>query len=112
MNHNTDTEPETDTDTESSSENDTYEDYYDGNLHEEISSKTMDYIKAGIILVASLAWSDVIKSIIMQIYPFSKGDKIHEKVIYAIIVTVAVVIAMKFIMNRRRNKALKNISIR
>ena len=54
-------------------------------------NKTQTLIDAGIMTLASIAWSDVIQTIIGMINPLEK-DSIKTKVIYAIIVTVLVVI--------------------
>jgi len=53
--------------------------------------KTQTLIDAGIITLASIAWSDVIQSIIARFNPLGK-DSIKTKLIYAIVITVIVVV--------------------
>jgi hypothetical protein len=54
-------------------------------------NKTQTLINSGIITLASIAWSDVIQSIIAYINPMEK-DSLKTKLIYAVIITVFVII--------------------
>jgi len=54
-------------------------------------NKTQTLINAGIVTLASIAWSDVISSIITLINPLEK-DSIKTKIIYAVVITILVVI--------------------
>lgn len=60
-------------------------------LQEEVRSKLVGYILTAFGVVAGLAWNDAITTIINTFVP---GDKntIVAKLIYAVIITVAVVI--------------------
>lgn len=60
----------------------------------EVRGKSVAYISTALGLVAGLAWNDAIKATIDSLFPFSK-DALTAKFIYAIIVTVAVVILVK-----------------
>lgn len=63
----------------------------DNNLKKEIKIKTIGYITAALGLVAGLAWNDAIKSLIENIFPVAKSN-LWAKFIYAIIITILVVI--------------------
>lgn len=60
-------------------------------LRKEIKEKTTGYILAAFSFVAGLAWNEAIKSLIDQLFPFSK-DGILVKFFYAVIVTLVIVI--------------------
>lgn len=62
----------------------------------EIRTKTVTYISTALGLVAGLAWNDAIKAAIDTLFPFSK-DAIAIKFLYAVIVTLAVVILVKYL---------------
>jgi hypothetical protein len=65
-------------------------------LNKEMKSRTFGYISGALGLVAGLAWNDVITNMIETLFPLSK-DTIAVKFLYAIIVTVAVVILVKYL---------------
>jgi hypothetical protein len=71
-------------------------------LKKELRGRTFGYVSAALGLVAGLAWNDAIKNMIETIFPLSK-DTIMVKFLYAIIVTIAVVILIKY-MDRMFNK--------
>ena len=54
-------------------------------------SNTRNLIDTGIVTLASIAWADVIQTLIALYNPLGK-DSIKSKVIYAVIVTVIVVL--------------------
>lgn len=60
-------------------------------IKKEIKEKTLGYILTALGLVAGLAWNEAIKSLIDFLFPLSGGD-IWVKFIYAIIITLVVVI--------------------
>lgn len=60
-------------------------------LNKELKSKTFGYISGALGLVAGLAWNDAITNMIDKLFPVGK-DTIMIKFVYAIIVTVAVVV--------------------
>lgn len=68
------------------------------NLNKELKGKTVGYISGALGLVAGLAWNDAIANMIDILFPLSK-DSIGIKFLYAIIVTVVVVV---LIMNIER----------
>ncbi|MEK7673185.1 MAG: DUF5654 family protein [Patescibacteria group bacterium] len=60
-------------------------------LQKELRSRTLGYILTALGLVAGLAWNDTIKAIIEEYFPTDSGS-IKAQLIYAILVTVVVVI--------------------
>lgn len=62
------------------------------NLSKQVREKTTGYILAAFGLVAGLAWNDAIKSTIDRFFPLNQGNVII-KFAYALVITVAVVIA-------------------
>lgn len=71
-------------------------------IEKEIKGKTLGYVSAALGLVAGLAWNDAISLLIETVFPLS-SDTILIKFLYAILVTVAVVILIKSLdrlMNR------------
>ena len=66
-------------------------------LRKEIRERTVGYILAAFSLVAGLAWNEAIKSFIDQFYPRS-GNSILIKFIYAVAVTVIIVIVTVYLV--------------
>lgn len=64
-------------------------------LGKEVKEKTMGYILAALGFVVGLAWNDAIKSVIEYIFPLDKNS-IWAKLIYALLVTVIVVLATAY----------------
>jgi hypothetical protein len=58
-----------------------------------IQQKVFGYIAASFALVAGLAWNDAIKSLIDYLLPTTSGS-IAAKLIYALIVTLFVIIVL------------------
>ncbi len=61
-------------------------------IGESFRSKVLGYILAGFGLVAGLAWNDAIKALIDHLFPAGEGSSLTAKFIYALVVTVMVVI--------------------
>jgi len=71
-------------------------------LNKEIRGRTLGYVSAALGLVAGLAWNEAIAEMINQFFPLAK-DTVAVKFLYAIIVTIVVVILIKYmekIINR------------
>jgi len=66
-------------------------------LERELRQKTFGYIIAAFGLVAGLAWNDAIKIAIEYVFPFST-ETIIAKLIYAIVITLIVVLLSIYIM--------------
>ncbi|MCE9643861.1 DUF5654 family protein [Candidatus Parcubacteria bacterium] len=60
-------------------------------LKDELREKTLGYIITALGLVAGLAWNEAIKSFIEYVFPLG-NNTLLLKFIYAIVVTVAIVI--------------------
>jgi len=60
-------------------------------INEEIKEKTLTFILGGFGLVAALAWNEAIKTLFETFFP--KESALIGKFIYAIIVTIIVVLA-------------------
>ena len=67
------------------------------NIKTEVREKTVGYILSALGLVAGLAWNEAIKEIINQLLPISQ-DAIWAKLIYALLVTVFVVILSVYLL--------------
>ena len=59
-------------------------------INEEIKEKTLTFILGGFGLVAALAWNEAIKTLFETFFP--KKNALIGKFIYAIIVTIIVVL--------------------
>lgn len=53
--------------------------------------KTADFIKAGVMLVAALAWNDVIQEVIINLSPY-KESGIVPSIIHALFVTMLAIL--------------------
>ncbi len=67
------------------------------NLRREVKERTIGYIVAALGLVAGLAWNEAIKSLIDQFFPHPEND-VFIKFIYAILVTVLVVVVTVYLI--------------
>lgn len=67
-----------------------------GDLKSELRGRTLGYINTALSLVAGLAWNEAIISAIDTIFPMSK-DTVFVKFIYAILVTIVIVILLKYL---------------
>jgi C4-dicarboxylate transporter len=62
----------------------------------ELKDQTTKYLVAAFGLVAGLAWNDAIKALIELLFPFTKSG-VLIKFIYAIIITIVVVLLGRYI---------------
>ncbi len=60
-------------------------------LNAELRARTVGFITGGLGLVAGLAWNDAIKALIEYLVPLGR-DSIWAKFIYAILISVVVVV--------------------
>lgn len=72
-------------------------------LRKEIKEKTITYVLAAFSFVAGLAWNDAIKSFIDQFFPADKSS-ILIKLLYAIIVTVTIVLVSIYLVKSSEEK--------
>ena len=76
-------------------------------INKEIRSKVAGYIMAAFGLVAGLAWNDAIKSFIEHVFPMEENS-LWAKFIYAIIITLILVIVSVYIVKiLRAEKTIK-----
>lgn len=66
-------------------------------LNVEIKKKIAGYVTAGFGVVAGLAWNDAIKAFIEEYFP-QTGSNILAKFLYALIITIAVVIVSLYLV--------------
>ena len=71
-------------------------------LRREIREKTTGYILAAFSFVAGLAWNEAIKSFIDQFFP--NKDSILIKFLYAVIVTVIIVVVTIYLVSLTEKK--------
>lgn len=75
-------------------------------LKTEVRSRTFGYISGALGLVAGLAWNDAISGMIEALFPVAK-DTVLIKFLYAALVTIAVVVLVKYLdkmINREEKK--------
>ncbi len=76
---------------------------HQANLRKEIKERTVGYILAAFSFVAGLAWNEAIKSVIDGFFP-DRGNSIVIKLLYAIIVTVVIVIITVYLIKLTEKK--------
>jgi hypothetical protein len=65
-------------------------------INKELRGRTIGYISGALGLVAGLAWNDAISELIETLFPLAK-ETVLLKFVYALIVTAAVVILVKYL---------------
>jgi hypothetical protein len=58
----------------------------------QIRKQTITYVMSAFGIVAGLAWNDAIKALIEHFYPFGSANGLAAKFVYAVIVTIIVVL--------------------
>jgi hypothetical protein len=71
-------------------------------LRKEMRGRAFGYVSAALGLVAGLAWNDAIRSLIEAAFPLAR-DTVAIKFLYAALVTVVVVVLIKY-LDRMLNK--------
>ena len=69
----------------------------------QIKNQTAGYIAAALSLVAGLAWNEAIKALIEVLFPLDTSG-VLIKFIYAIVITLVVVIVSASILKPKDNK--------
>lgn len=64
----------------------------------EFREKISGFIGGGLGLVAGLAWNDAISSLIKYLFPAEQGGGIVAKFVYALIITIFVVLVMVYLV--------------
>ncbi len=72
-------------------------------IRKEIRERTIGYILAAFSFVAGLAWNEAIKSFIDLFFPSNKNS-IFIKFIYALVVTVIVVMVTAYLVRKIEKK--------
>lgn len=73
---------------------------------QEVKGKSLAYISAALGLVAGLAWNEAITAMIDALFPIAK-DTVLMKFVYAALVTIAVVLVVKY-LDKLANKGENN----
>ena len=73
-------------------------------IKNEMKSQTSGYMMTAFGLVAGLAWNDAIKSLIDFIYPFSGSNSLWAKFIYAVGITIVVILVGKYVFKQQGTK--------
>jgi len=74
----------------------------------QVKEKTFGYILAALGFVVALAWNDAIKSFIEALFPLDKNS-LWAKLIYALIVTIIIVVATIFLTRKTEEQKIENI---
>lgn len=69
-----------------------------GKITSEVRDRSMTYIAGGLGIVVGLAWNEAIKSLIDYFYPATGANSISAKFIYAVIITIVVVLVTMYIV--------------
>lgn len=64
----------------------------------EFRSQIVGYIVAALGLVAGLAWNEAIRSLIDYLFPFSGGNGLAAKFVYAALVTIVIVLVSSYLI--------------
>jgi len=72
-------------------------------LRKEVKERTIGYLVAAFGVVAGLAWNDAAKSLISVIFP-NPGKSVTAQFMYAIIVTVVIVIITVYLVRLTQEK--------
>lgn len=75
-------------------------------IKSEALNKAVGYITAAFGFVAGLAWNDAIKALLEYLFPLS-GNVVLAKFIYALLVTIVVVIITTYLLKPFDNKEKK-----
>ena len=75
---------------------------YQKDLRRQLRKQVSTYLMAALGFVAGLAWNEAIKGVIDRIFPFS-GNGIIAKFVYAILVTILVIL-FAFYIAKDENK--------
>ena len=73
-------------------------------VRSEVKQKIATYIMAGLGLIVSLAWNEAIKSLIEKYFPLAGGDGAFAKLLYALILTILVVVFSLYIIRDEKKQ--------
>jgi len=72
-------------------------------INREVRNKIAGYVTAGLGLVAGFAWNDAIRSSIEYFFPLEQNS-LWAKFIYAVVITLGVVIVSLYLVNILKEK--------
>lgn len=73
----------------------------EGSIIDTYKTQLVASISAAVLLIASLAWNDVIQSLLVRWYPDVKDRKsIKSQIIYALIATFVVILLQVYIFSK------------
>ncbi len=75
-------------------------------IRQEVRQQTLGYIIAAFGLVAGLAWNEAIKALIERFFK-DGSDSLSAKFLYAIVITLAVVILTIYLARLKEKKAIE-----
>ncbi|MDO8604441.1 MAG: DUF5654 family protein [bacterium] len=73
-------------------------------ISSEVREKSMTYIAGGLGIVVGLAWNEAIKGLIEYVYPASSANSLFAKFLYAVVITIIVVIVTMYIVRTPEKK--------
>ena len=73
-------------------------------IKKEVHERTMNYILGGLGIVVGLAWNEAIKGLIEYVFPFTGGGSLLAKFMYAVILTIVIVIATMYVFRKSEEK--------
>jgi len=76
-------------------------------VRQEIEDKTAGYIVTALGLVAGLAWNNAIQALIDYFFPANKSGSLWARFIYAIILTLVVVLVSYYVVKILRGNDIK-----
>lgn len=59
-------------------------------------------IQSGLVLATTLVWADVVRNSVKYIYPNNDGKVLQAQFIYAIILTIIVILIFYFLQNTKK----------
>ena len=72
-------------------------------LREEVKKQTVGYVLTALSLVGGLAWNQAIQALVTQFFP-SKNGGVLASFIYAIVITIIVVIITIYLLRFKKEK--------
>lgn len=70
----------------------------------EVRERIVSYIIGGLGVVVGLSWNEAIKGIIEYFYPLTSANSIFAKLLYAVVITVIVVLVTIYILRPPEEK--------
>lgn len=68
-----------------------------------VVSQSSQFILSSISLIASLAWYDLVESIVKKFHFFNKNSLLN-KFLYAVIITIVTILILQYFHKKNKNK--------